>query len=320
MKKIFSVLIALVMALSFAVNTSAVSVEAPDERPTYSWTGKTTMKSGRHYVINKNVNITGNVILPADSTLTIKNNATLFVTKNGSLTLRGETTIKKGSTLTVTGKLYQGGGTSMNVYGTLWFGSKANAALYGQTKLMSGGVIKGEPAQVKSSYQTQFYVNSKGTLKSDKIDNEADRSGIYNMLYGFYDKSLREGNVYEALTMHAYPKKYTDYLNKVLELEGSSLEKFCEDFEKEYYAQLSDMGKNQSDIISVQLNYTKLSITDVTKKIAVEEINAYKSVFGDITKVCDVNATVLIRHKGGNDTENVTVRVAEVGGNWYIFG
>lgn len=271
------------------------------------WDGKTKLESGKSYVLKKSATITSAFTIPKGTTLTLNKGAKLTIGKKGKLTVNGTLTAKAGSTIVVSGKLALGK-TSKDTFG-------------GKLTVNKSGAVSGTPKSVKLGKNAAVTVKGKNTCKKlaallGSTDNTAqDKKDIEAVLNAFV-KDIAAGDITGALKS-VYPEQYVDQLNEAFKAYGMTLDEF---FKASYDQMLAEYGITASDI---QNNIDKASVvvtklTDYTKDMTAEE----KAVFdgcGDITKAYIADIAGYVDGKAQDDAA-AQVKVAKVGGKWYICG
>lgn len=271
------------------------------------WDGKTKLESGKSYVLKKSATITSAFTIPKGTTLTLNKGAKLTIGKKGKLTVNGTLTAKAGSTIVVSGKLALGK-TSKDTFG-------------GKLTVNKSGAVSGTPKSVKLGKNAAVTVKGKNTCKKlaallGSTDTTAqDKKDIEAVLNAFV-KDIAAGDITGALKS-VYPEQYVDQLNEAFKAYGMTLDEF---FKASYDQMLAEYGITASDI---QNNIDKASVvvtklTDYTKDMTAEE----KAVFdgcGDITKAYIADIAGYVDGKAQDDAA-AQVKVAKVGGKWYICG
>lgn len=297
-------------AVSFAESAPVQTVVCEQELGASAakvWDGKTKLESGKKYVLKKSATITSAFTIPKGTTLTLNKGAKLTVGKKGKLTVSGTLTAKAGSAITVSGKLA--------------LGKTSNVTLGGKLTVNKGGAVSGTPKSIKLGKNGTVTMNGKNTCKKlaaliGTTDTTAqDKKDIEAVLNDFM-KKVAAGDITNALKC-VYPEQYIDQLNEAFKAYGVSLDEF---FKASYDQMLTEYGITSSDI---QNNIDKASIvvtklTDYTKDMTAEEKAAFDGC-GDITKayIADVAGYVDGKAQDGASSQ---IKVAKVGGKWYICG
>ncbi len=274
------------------------------------WDGKTKLKSGKSYVLKKTATITSSFAIPKGTTLTLNKGAKLTVGKKGKLTVNGTLTAKAGSTITVSGKLV--------------FGKTAAVTLGGKVTVNKSGAVSGTGKTVKLGKKAAVTVNGKNTCKkladllgttdTAKDTTAQDKKDIEAALNSFLSNVIA-GDINAALKS-VYPEQYVEQINEAFKAYGMTIDEF---FAAAYAQLLEEYGLTQADIAgnmeNVSIAVTKL--TDYTKDITAEEKAAYEA-YGDITKayIADIAGYIA----GVAQGETSQIKLAQIGGKWYILG
>lgn len=276
------------------------------------WNGKTALQAGKEYVITKNVTVSKEVTVPANTKVTIKNGAKLWISSKGYLDVMGTVRIDKGGTLAVTGWLSHRGKTIAN-YGALNFSPKSRVYLYSRFYNKPTGVIKGEPyilAIGKVNISPESRVNSE---EFQEMLLKALCADVYNK--AAIDKAMT------AAVETALPPAMLTELERIFAADGNmSFEQFCKEFGDKFVRQFED---EYGSIDRIGTDFIK--VTDISQRLTDEEkalLNTYykgyeRVVSADVTLVLYV--TMLSEYDEPTMLlEDITVKAALVGTKWYL--
>ena len=321
------------LALSGIIMTGMTTAFAEASEPVHSasvvmeydaaaiaWSGKTTLKAGKSYVVTKDVTINKEVTVPKGTSLTIKNGAKLTVGFKGSLKINGTVTVGKGSTLAVSGALTQAKGKKLVVSGTVKLGKKSTVDINGSVTVKKGGVISGEPKAANVGDSAKFTVS--GKLTSQKLLNAYDTVQITDLVNRLYEKAFVEGKVSEMFK-ECYPEAV--YKAAVAEYEetlaGSGYE-----MEYSFDEYMDALGEFLIAVYAEAFNgqpITGVKVTDlVINPISLEYLpeSEYASCYGKIERAAEVNGVAVIC-AGEQTSEEITMDGTMVycGGRWYLY-
>ena len=286
------------------------------------WNGKTALKSGKSYVVTKNLTISKDVTVPKGTKLTIKNGAKLSVGAKGSLTINGTVTVGKGSTLAVSGALTQAKGKKLVVSGTVKLGKKSALTLNGSVTLKKGGVISGEPKTLNLGKNVKFTIN--GKLTSQKLLKAYDSAAIMQLLESLEKKVFIDGKAYDAY-LESYPAGVIaameeDYKKQLKELEefGYSDDVSFEEAINSITSYIVTMVEYQygGDITGVNMGDLTITYMDVSELPE----SVYAPLYGTIERAADVSAkyTLTIGDKTTDPSDMGGIMVYS-GGRWYLY-
>lgn len=286
------------------------------------WNGKTALKSGKSYVVTKNLTISKDVTVPKGAKLTIKNGAKLSVGAKGSLTINGTVTVGKGSTLAVSGALTQAKGKKLVVSGTVKLGKKSALTLNGSVTLKKGGVISGEPKTLDLGKNVKFTIN--GKLTSQKLLKAYDSAAISQLTENLAKKVYIDGKGYDAYK-ESYPagviaameEEYAKQL-KELEAYGYSDDVSFEEAINSIISYLVNIIEYQygGDITGVNMDDLTITYIDVSELPE----SVYAPLYGTIERAADVSAkyTLTIGDKT-TDPSDMGGTMVYSGGRWYLY-
>lgn len=286
------------------------------------WNGKTALKSGKSYVVTKNLTISKDVTVPKGAKLTIKNGAKLSVGAKGSLTINGTVTVGKGSTLAVSGALTQAKGKKLVISGTVKLGKKSALTLNGSVTLKKGGVISGEPKTLNLGKNVKFTLN--GKLSSQKLLKAYDSAAISQLTENLAKKVYIDGKGYDAYK-ESYPagviaameEEYAKQL-KELEAYGYSDDVSFEEAINSIISYLVNMIEYQygGDITGVNMDDLTITYIDVSELPE----SVYTPLYGTIERAADVSAkyTLTIGDKT-TDPSDMGGTMVYSGGRWYLY-
>lgn len=286
------------------------------------WNGKTALKSGKSYVVTKDVTISKDVTVPKGAKLTIKNGAKLSVGAKGSLTINGTVTVGKGSALAVSGALTQAKGKKLVVSGTVKLGKKSALTLNGSVTLKKGGVISGEPKTLDLGKNVKFTLN--GKLSSQKLLKAYDSAAISQLTENLAKKVYIDGKGYDAYK-ESYPagviaameEEYAKQL-KELEAYGYSDDVSFEEAINSIISYLVNIIEYQygGDITGVNMDDLTITYIDVSELPE----SVYAPLYGTIERAADVSAkyTLTIGDKT-TDPSDMGGTMVYSGGRWYLY-
>ena len=286
------------------------------------WNGKTALKSGKSYVVTKDLTISKDVTVPKGAKLTIKNGAKLSVGAKGSLTINGTVTVGKGSTLAVSGALTQAKGKKLVVSGTVKLGKKSALTLNGSVTLKKGGVISGEPKTLNLGKNVKFAIN--GKLTSQKLLKAYDSAAIMQLLESLEKKVFIDGKAYDAY-LESYPAGVIaameeDYKKQLKELEayGYSDDVSFEEAINSITSYIVAMFEYQygGDITGVNMGDLTITYMDVSELPE----SVYAPLYGTIERAADVSAIYTL-NVGDQTTDPSDMGGIMVysGGRWYLY-
>lgn len=287
------------------------------------WNGKTALKSGKSYVVTKNLTISKDVTVPKGAKLTIKNGAKLSVGAKGSLTINGTVTVGKGSTLAVSGALTQAKGKKLVVSGTVKLGKKSALTLNGSVTLKKGGVISGEPKTLNLGKNVKFTLN--GKLSSQKLLKAYDSAAIMQLLESLEKKVFIDGKGYDAY-VESYPagviaameEEYAKQLEELEEEFGYSDDVSFEEAINSITAYIVNVFEYQygGDVTGVNMGDLTITYMDVSELPE----SVYAPLYGTIERAADVSAkyTLTIGDQT-TDPSDMGGTMVYSGGRWYLY-
>lgn len=295
------------------VGTAAITRELGAAKAV-EWNGKTALKANTSYTVSKNVTVSKKVTIPSGATVVVKKGAKLWVSSKGTLNVKGTLKAEAGSNIAVSGKLYEYRSKIISVSGTMSFGSKSDVTINGRLTINAKGVVKGTPKSL--SVGKNAVITVKGKNSCAKLAKAVEQADIEKMIAEFAKTALVDGDIYGALEK-AYPASCIKYIDDLYVAAGASLREYCDEFARLYFAELEESGIKQKDITDVTCAVTKL--TDSTSEMPAEEKEQLELIYGKVSKICTAEADLTLFAKTGNQTESLTVVVAQVDGKWYFF-
>lgn len=142
-----------VMLSLFAVNAGAASASV--------WDGKSELKAGHTYYVLDTIKIKQAVTVPAGTKISVREGATLRISKSGSLTVYGELSSAIGGTILNYGSLNIKKGGKLNIYGLLQSSVSATISISGNMTIYNRGTVE-VSSGVKIFKGSEIYV--KGLL------------------------------------------------------------------------------------------------------------------------------------------------------------
>lgn len=286
------------------------------------WNGKTALKSGKSYVVTKNLTISKDVTVPKGAKLTIKNGAKLSVGAKGSLTINGTVTVGKGSTLAVSGALTQAKGKKLVVSGTVKLGKKSALTLNGSVTLKKGGVISGEPKTLDLGKNAKFAIN--GKLTSQKLLKAYDSAAISQLTENLAKKVYIDGKGYDAYK-ESYPAGVIAAMEEEYAKQLKELEEYGYSDDVSFEEAINSIISYLVNIIEYQYggDITGVNMDDLTiTYIDVSELpeSVYAPLYGTIERAADVSAkyTLTIGDKT-TDPSDMGGTMVYSGGRWYLY-
>lgn len=286
------------------------------------WNGKTALKSGKSYVVTKDVTISKDVTVPKGAKLTIKNGAKLSVGAKGSLTINGTVTVGKGSTLAVSGALTQAKGKKLVVSGTVKLGKKSALTLNGSVTLKKGGVISGEPKTLDLGKNAKFAIN--GKLTSQKLLKAYDSAAISQLTENLAKKVYIDGKGYDAY-VESYPAGVIAAMEEEYAKQLKELEEYGYSDDVSFEEAINSIISYLVNIIEYQYggDITGVNMDDLTiTYIDVSELpeSVYAPLYGTIERAADVSAkyTLTIGDKT-TDPSDMGGTMVYSGGRWYLY-
>ncbi|MGN0649633.1 MAG: hypothetical protein ACI4KM_04285 [Oscillospiraceae bacterium] len=314
LKKITAVILGAAIAAASCISTVSAAepvvtetVERVSNAVNVEWNGKTALKSGSTYVVNKSVTVSKKITVPEGTTLTVKKGGKITVASGGSLYVKGKLTVASGASVTVNGKLYLYKGKKLNISGSLKFGKTAAVTLKGETTVYVGGKISGTPKTVTVSDSAKVTV--KGTNSCSRLVKAIDKRDIKALYQNYYTKILIDNDSLTAF-LDSYPSDYIKLVEDTLADAGVTFSDFCD-------VMNAEIKESQPDIKSMTIELTKY--TDKTGKIDAEIKPLLEQGYGKVSKVAEVELKVTITTRLGADiAENITAVAAYSGGRWYL--
>lgn len=286
------------------------------------WNGKTALKSGKSYVVTKNLTISKDVTVPKGAKLTIKNGAKLSVGAKGSLTINGTVTVGKGSTLAVSGALTQAKGKKLVISGTVKLGKKSALTLNGSVTLKKGGVISGEPKTLNLGKNVKFTLN--GKLSSQKLLKAYDSAAISQLTENLAKKVYIDGKGYDAYK-ESYPAGVIAAMEEEYAKQLKELEEYGYSDDVSFEEAINSIISYLVNIIEYQYggDITGVNMDDLTiTYIDVSELpeSVYAPLYGTIERAADVSAkyTLTIGDKT-TDPSDMGGTMVYSGGRWYLY-
>ena len=271
------------------------------------WNGKTALKSGSTYVVNKSITVSKKITIPEGTTLTVKKGGKITVASGGSLYVKGKLTVASGASVTVNGKLYLYKGKKLNISGSLKLGKTAAVTLKGDTTVYVGGKISRTPKTVTVSDSAKVTV--KGTNSCSRLVKAIDKRDIKALYENYFTKMLKDNDSLTAF-LDSYPSDYIEIVEDTLAEAGVTFKEFCDIMNAE-------IKESQPDIKSIAIELTKY--TDKTGKVDAEIKSLLEQGYGKVSKVAEVELKVTVTPKSGAaDVENVTAVAAYSNGRWYL--
>lgn len=319
LKKLAAILLSAVIsvsALSAVVSaqemqTASVSREA--EASYYKWNGKTTMQSGKNYIITSDTTISKKVTIPSGTTLVVQKGAKLWISSGGKLYIKGKLNVKSGATLAVSGMLYQYKGKVLTNYGEMRFGSKSTATLNGKVYVYSGGSVTGTPKAV--SVGANAVLSCTGTNNCAKLDKYFDKTAIEKKLEAAFAYAVKENDIYATVTQ-LLCEEYIADIDELFKASGSSLKAFCEEFGGEFKLLMGDEDIEPAKVKSVDVQITKIT----ENKTPEDDLKTVADTYYKNGTVYDIECTVTIKTSSDTYTEDTGMTVAEKNGEWYLLG
>ena len=314
LRKMTSVILGAVIAAGSCVCTVSAAEPVFTETVEFNagavnseWNGKTAMKSGSTYVVNKSVTISKKITVPDGATLTVKKGGKLTVSASGSLYINGRLTIANGASVVVNGKLYQYKGKKLNISGSLKLGKTSAVTLKGETTVYVGGKISGTPKTIAVSDTAA--ITLKGTNSCAKLTKAVDMRDLRVLYRNYYTKMLMDNDSFSAY-IDSYPSDYIEIVEDMLAEKEVTFADFCEEMNEE-------IKKSQPAVKSVAVEITKY--TDKTKNHSDKIKELLSKGYGTVTKVAQLSLKVTAKPKSGSAVvENVTAVAAYADGRWYL--
>ncbi len=302
-KKIIALMLGAVVMTSTA---AAASAEALPEQTAYVtqeyaasatvWNGKTTMKSGKNYVVNSNITISKKFYVPENTTLTIKSGSKLTVSSKGALTVKGTLKVQSNATLSVSGKLTLNTGKSISNSGKIAFGSKA-------------GSISGTPASLSLGSKAKVNIYGKNTCS--KLTTAIEKRDIKTAVNNVYKAALVDGDLYKALA-YVYPEEQITKADEAFKAQGTTLKDYCKSLNSTVKDAVSAQGYGK--VTSVSASVT--SMKNVTKSIDSDNKAIAQAAYPSFDKIYKVSGKLTLnKDKDGGTYEVLAVLC---GGTWYI--
>lgn len=326
-----------VFAESAPIQTATVQQELAASS-VKTWDGKTALKAGESYVLKKSVTISKKVEIPKGTTLTLNKGVKLGIAAKGSLYIRGTLELKSGSTLSVSGKLYTYSGSKISDTGAIKLNTnKANVTIGGTFTVNKGGSVSGTPKTIKLGKKAKVTVKGKNTCKklaallNTDSTLEQDKKAIADKIAAIEESVLIKGDLYGAMEL-AYPEAVLNNMNEefksaIAEMDqnGEYANMTVKEFINEMYKNLiKPMMDEAGTIKSVKATVNKLtdclnSLTDEEKEMFADCGKITKAYIAELKYDIDMDANPNSAVDVSTN-ETMEVRVANIGGEWYLLG
>ena len=315
-KKIIALMLGAVVMTSTAAAASAEAMPVQTAYVTQEyaasatvWNGKTTMKSGKNYIVNSDITISKKFYVPENTTLTIKSGSKLTVSSKGALTVKGTLKVQSNATLSVSGKLTLNTGKSISNSGKITFGSKAAVVLNGKLTVAKAGSVSGKPASLSLGSKAKVNIYGKNTCA--KLTTAIEKRDIKTAGNNVYKAALVDGDLYKALT-YVYPEEQITKADEAFKAQGTTLRDYCKSLNSTVKDAVSAQGIGK--VTSVSASVT--SMKKVTKSIDSDNKAIVQAAYPSFDKIYKVSGKLTLnKNKDGGTYEVLAVLC---GGTWYI--
>ncbi len=157
--------------------TSIVSLPAAAAMNPYDWDGESPLSSDWTYYISDNVTVRGNYSLPENSTILLKEGASITVSENSTLETLGSIYVEDGASVIVSGGMNIAEGSVISVKGMLASDDKSQLSVKGDLLCHSGAAVSFDGTTTVA--QTARLVADCDLLLGGSYDNRA-QSSTYN--------------------------------------------------------------------------------------------------------------------------------------------
>ena len=293
------------------MQTTSVSHEASASYT--KWNGKTTMKSGKNYIVSSNVTVSKKVTIPSGTTLVVQKGAKLWINTKGSLYIKGKLNVKSGATLSVSGMLYQYKGKTLTNYGEIRFGNKSTATLNGKFYTYQKGSIIGTPKNV--SIGTNAVFSCTGKNECTKFDKYFDKTAIEKKLKEAFTTAIKDNDIYGTITM-LLCEEYVKDIDALFAAAGIAFKDYCSEFAGAYIITLNEENIDPATVKSINAKITKIT---EQKELSDDLKNLADTYYKD-GKIYSITCTVTVKTSSKTYTEDTELMMVEKNGDWYLLG
>ncbi len=304
------------MAASTAVTAGAADVQTAEVIREYAaapivWDGVAALKDNSSYIVTGEVTVSSKITIPANTTLSVKKEARLTVSKNGTLIVDGRLNVNSGSSMIVFGTLKLNSGKRITSSGDFRFGSASSVTLDGIFALNSGGTLQGEPKDFSTAVDSTLKIYGKNFCQ--KVADVANERSLITTFDELYTAAIIDNDIY-SVVKKLIPLNARLEAENIFKAEGSSLEAFCKAFGDQYQQELKADGIDVSKITDISASISK--VTDVTGKLTNDQIMQLYNYYPSYSKV--VKAEMMIALEGTGKNEAVEATMVLIGKTWYI--
>lgn len=167
--------------------------------PEARWNGSDTLRSNRSYVVDSRVVIEQDAVVPAETVLTLTENAELIISENASLTVNGGVNLQQGSVLACDGSITVSGSGTLSMYGKAYLQENSFMLVSGALNVRAGGLLQ---AASRSSVDTGGVITVGGDLQITREGSVVNLGKIYTERSGEIisggDILLEDGSLFDS--------------------------------------------------------------------------------------------------------------------------
>ncbi len=157
--------------------TSIISLPAAAAINPYDWDGKSPLSSDWTYYISDNVTVSGSFSLPENSTILLKEGASITVSENSSLETLGKIFVEDGASVIIRGGMNIADGSQLSVKGAFASSDTSQLSVKGDLLCHTGASVSLDG--ITTVAQTADFITDCNLLLQGNFDNRAENS-IYN--------------------------------------------------------------------------------------------------------------------------------------------
>lgn len=157
--------------------TSIVSLPAAAAMNPFDWDGESMLASDWTYYISDNVTVRGNFSLPENSTILLKEGASITVSENSSLETLGQLFVEDGASVIVKGDLNIANGSQLSVKGSFASSDSSQLSVKGNLLCHQGASVSLDG--ITTVVETADFIADCDLLLQGSFDSRA-KNNIYN--------------------------------------------------------------------------------------------------------------------------------------------
>lgn len=157
--------------------TSILSLPAAAAMNPYDWDGQSQPAADRTYYISDNITVNGDFYLPGNSSIILKDGASITVAKGSSFETKGIVNVENGASFIVSGELSIADGSDFNVKGAFSSGGESTLSIKGDVLYHNSSTAS--LSGTTTIAETAGFTANGDILLAGSIDNRSEKS-VYN--------------------------------------------------------------------------------------------------------------------------------------------